>query len=610
MKISTSLLLRRMSRAVLAVLATGMVVVLGPVSPASALATTVSSLSFTSSAGTDNTYVAGDTISVTVVFSLAVDVVGSPRIPLVGLTNKYLAYASGTGTASLVFSYTVVSGDTDTDGVAVGASSLELNSGTIKNGTDPATLTHGAIAASLSHLVDTTAPTFVSAATNTAGTTLTLTYNGALLTTTAATSTFAVVAGGSAVTVSGVTVSGSTVVLTLGSTIQSGQTVTVAYTDPSGANDANAVQDLAGNDAVTLATTAVTSNSTADTIAPTVTRVSSSTANGTYGLGSVVSIQVTFSEAVSVVGTPQLVLELGSADRAINYSSGSGTTILTFNYTVSPSDTSTDLDYGAVGPLALNGGTIRDAALNNAVLTLATPGAAGSLGANKAIVINTTATATAVPTITSVSSSSGPAAGGTMVTLTGTNLTGTTSVTFDGMAGTSITNVSATSVTVVTPAHAAGAVNVVLTTSGGSVAHIGGFAYVAAPTTTTPTTTVPTASNNILRSAAGTPVLINKPPLRRIAEDIELAVRGNRVTLAIQSQVLLNTARVARYGIVLRSVKGGLVSAKTITFGAKGSIKFPKFNSVAVGRYRIQITATNIKGKQFKWTSPIVRITG
>ncbi|GAI47660.1 unnamed protein product, partial [marine sediment metagenome] len=44
----------------------------------------------------------------------------------------------------------------------------------------------------------------------------------------------------------------------------------------------------------------------------------------------------------------------------------------------------------------LNGGTIKDAAENNATLTLSSPGAAGSLGANKDIVIDTTA-----PTISS-----------------------------------------------------------------------------------------------------------------------------------------------------------------------------------------------------------------
>ncbi|MFA5775666.1 MAG: hypothetical protein WC864_09880, partial [Ilumatobacteraceae bacterium] len=47
-----------------------------PVTPVHAASPTVSSLSFTSSAGGDNTYIAGDVISVTVVFSESVDVTG------------------------------------------------------------------------------------------------------------------------------------------------------------------------------------------------------------------------------------------------------------------------------------------------------------------------------------------------------------------------------------------------------------------------------------------------------------------------------------------------------------------------------------------------------
>jgi len=43
---------------------------------------------------------------------------------------------------------------------------------------------------------------------------------------------------------------------------------------------------------------------------------------------------VTFSEAVTVTGTPQLTLETGATDRVVNYVSGSGTNTLTFNYTV------------------------------------------------------------------------------------------------------------------------------------------------------------------------------------------------------------------------------------------------------------------------------------
>ncbi len=127
---------------------------------------------------------------------------------------------------------------------------------------------------------------------------------------------------------------------------------------------------------------------------PIVTNVTSSTANGTYTTGNVISIQVTFNTVVNVVGgPPQLTLETGATDRVVNYTGGSGTNTLTFTYTVQPGDTSADLDYVATTSLALNGGTIQDAATNNATLTLAAPGAAGSLGANKNIIIDATAPA-------------------------------------------------------------------------------------------------------------------------------------------------------------------------------------------------------------------------
>ena len=59
------------------------------------------------------------------------------------------------------------------------------------------------------------------------------------------------------------------------------------------------------------------------------------------------AITVTFSEAVTVSGTPQLTLETGSSDAVVNYTSGSGGTTLTFNYTVASGHTSSDLDYKA-----------------------------------------------------------------------------------------------------------------------------------------------------------------------------------------------------------------------------------------------------------------------
>ncbi|PAW89245.1 MAG: hypothetical protein B9S26_09175, partial [Opitutia bacterium Tous-C4FEB] len=77
------------------------------------------------------TYGAGQDLSFTVNWSEAVDVTGTPRLALtIGSTTRYATYVSGSGTAALVFKYTVQSGDGDPDGVAVG-SSVDLNGGTI-----------------------------------------------------------------------------------------------------------------------------------------------------------------------------------------------------------------------------------------------------------------------------------------------------------------------------------------------------------------------------------------------------------------------------------------------------------------------------------------------
>ena len=74
------------------------------------------------------------------------------------------------------------------------------------------------------------------------------------------------------------------------------------------------------------------------------------------------------------------------------------------------------------------------------------------------------------PTVTSISPTAGPVAGGTAVTITGTNLTGATSVAFRTTAATSFTVVSSTEVTAVSPARAAGTVDVTVTTPVGTSA--------------------------------------------------------------------------------------------------------------------------------------------
>jgi PGF-pre-PGF domain-containing protein len=89
-----------------------------------------------------------------------------------------------------------------------------------------------------------------------------------------------------------------------------------------------------------------------------------------------------------------------------------------------------------------------------------------------------------LPTFTSISPASGTTAGGTTVTIIGTNLLGATGVTFGGTAATSYTVDSATQITAVTPAKAAGAVNVVVTTPGGTAT--GAYTYVAPAPAPTP----------------------------------------------------------------------------------------------------------------------------
>lgn len=124
------------------------------------------------------------------------------------------------------------------------------------------------------------------------------------------------------------------------------------------------------------------------TVAPTVLNVTSSTANGNYKIGDVITITVTFDAIVNVTGTPSIQLETGTTDEQVNYSSGSGSAVLTFLYTVIAGDISADLDYKATGSLTLNGGTINSAGGIAAVLTLPTVGGASSIAGQKAIVID------------------------------------------------------------------------------------------------------------------------------------------------------------------------------------------------------------------------------
>ncbi|HEY3840210.1 MAG TPA: Ig-like domain repeat protein, partial [Bryobacteraceae bacterium] len=381
-----------------------------------------------SSTAVNGSYGAGSVIPITVTFSKAVNVTGTPLLAL--NDGGSASYASGSGGTTLTFSYTVVAGQNVATLDAASTTALTLNGGTIQNlSTVNATLTLPApggansLGSNKSIKIDTTAPTVTSVSSSTAngsyGTSavvnITVTFSKAVAVT--GTPQLALNSGGTANYSSG---SGGAT-LTFAYTVGSGQNAShLDYTSTTALTlNGGTIKDTVTNPNAAVLTLpapgaanslSANTNIVIDTTAPTVTSVSSTTANGTYGVAATINVTVTFSESVNVTGTPQIALNSGGT---ASYASGSGTSALTFTYTVSAGQNSSHLDYTSTGALTLNGGTIKDAATNNATLTLPTPGGAGSLSANSNIVINTTA-----PTVTSVSSTTANGSYGSGATIT------------------------------------------------------------------------------------------------------------------------------------------------------------------------------------------------
>jgi hypothetical protein len=119
------------------------------------------------------------------------------------------------------------------------------------------------------------------------------------------------------------------------------------------------------------------------------------------------------------------------------------------------------------------------------------------------------APATPVPTVTGISPSSGPTAGGTTVIITGSGFTGATGVSFGSVAATGFAVVNDTTITATSPAESAGAVDVTVNTPGGASATSPAdrFTYTAAAPAT-PAPTVTSINPNSGPTTGGTPVTI------------------------------------------------------------------------------------------------------
>ncbi len=185
---------------------------------------------------------------------------------------------------------------------------------------------------------------------------------------------------------------------------------------------------------------------------------------------------------------------------------------------------------GFTGATAVNFGTITGTSLtvNSATqITVTSPaGTAGLVNVTVTTLNGTSAvtpagqfayTSPAIPTVTSLVPASGPAVGGTVITITGTGFTGATAVNFGTITGTCLTVNSATQLTVTSPPGAAGTVNVTVTTPNGTsaVTLAGQFTYTspAAPTVTGITPDNGTFGTSVtVTNLAGTNFIVGTTP--------------------------------------------------------------------------------------------------
>ncbi len=302
-------------------------------------------------------YKAGETLTFTVNLSEAVNVTGgTPSLDLtIGSSNVQTTFVGYTGTNLLTFTYVVLNGDLDMDGITVNA--LSPNGATIRDAaTNNANLALNNVASTVDVKVNTTHPSV--AITSGAPAIVNAPFNATVNFSEAVTNftpTDIVVSNG---TVNGFTqITGSTYIIQVQPTIDGIVTVDIPA-------------DVAVNIGLNGNTAAAAFSRIYDIAPPSVTAVNVP-ANGYYKAGQVMNFTVRFSENITLnttLGTPSLSFLIGTTLVQTTYTGLNGTDGLNFSYTVVDGDM--DMDGIEVGDLILNNATIVDIANNAALLDL------------------------------------------------------------------------------------------------------------------------------------------------------------------------------------------------------------------------------------------------
>lgn len=324
-------------------------------------------------------YKFGDTLTVTLTASEAVTVVGNPTLALViNGTTRQSQFASGSGTNTLKFTYTVQNGDAAAAGQFSMANAVVLPTGaSISDTVGNAAVLSFTPPVTTSVVVSGTIPAVTAAALDKSlykigdVMALTLTMNEA--TNVVGIPTVGLTVGNTARQAAYASGSGSTS-LVFHYTVVNGDYASAGelgisdlITLPSGAS----LEDAAGNAADLTFTPPNTSAVVVNGETPTVTNAALDKA--AYVTGNDINLTLTMNEATTVTGSPTIALTIGAATNQATYAGGSGTTALLFTYLVASGDKATAGQFSVAGTIVLAGGTMADSAGNPANLSFTPP---------------------------------------------------------------------------------------------------------------------------------------------------------------------------------------------------------------------------------------------